>query len=165
MGGCRTVGDLDGDGLDDVYVGAPLGGSEGVASGTAFVFFGPAEATSAADADIAISGETANDSFGLSLGIEGDLDGDGTVDLAVGAPQALSAGAGVVGVFYGPLASGSYDSSAASAFIVGDREEDALGLVGMVGDLDGDGRTDLLLTAPGAFDSAGAAYLFLGSGI
>ena len=74
------VGDFNGDGFDDVI------GGGGVRSGRAYTFFGPLSGTiAAADADFIVTGQ-ASDQLGLSVAGM-DLNGDGTGDVIVGAPQ------------------------------------------------------------------------------
>jgi hypothetical protein len=71
------AGDVDGDGHDDLVVGAyPLG------SGRARVFSGRTGAVVQT-----FVGDAAGDWFGFSVGGAGDADGDGFADFAVGAPQ------------------------------------------------------------------------------
>lgn len=164
LGSCRSVGDLNSDGYDDLFVGALLGGSSGTAAGTVYVFFGPVDVATADDADIRVDGAIADDSFGVTLGRPGDFDGDGQLDLVVGAPQSLSGGPGAAFIYYGPVDRGVHSAGDAGAVLTGDRDGDGFGQAGFVGDLNSDGRSDLLVATTAA-DNAGAAYLFLGSGI
>src|SRR5439155_10015425 len=80
------VADFNGDGFDDVIIGAWDNGGGGVRSGRAYTFFGPLKGTIAAtDANFIVTGQ-ATDQLGLSVA-GADLDGDGIGDLIVGAPQ------------------------------------------------------------------------------
>ncbi|MCD6382865.1 MAG: FG-GAP repeat protein [Thermoplasmata archaeon] len=88
------VGDLNGDGVDDLVIGAPHASSPPFSwqAGRVFILFGnhslPSFATLPSGVwDTMIYGQRAGDKFGYSLGV-GDLDGDGIDDLAVGAPEA-----------------------------------------------------------------------------
>lgn len=166
LGGCRSLGDLNGDGYDDLAVGALLSAAAGASAGEVLLSFGSASYLASPPIHhVSIQGEATNDLLGFVTGTPGDLDGDNHSDLVIGASQQLRAGAGALYLFYGPFEEGTYSASNAHSRIVGDGSESAFGYGGFIGDTDGDGLDDLLLTAPGAFDSAGAAYLFLGSGI
>jgi len=103
----RTVasaGDVNGDGLDDLIIGASGADPAGNAkrdSGVAYVVFGKAGGFGASidlaqvalgQGGFVIQGQDAGDQAGFSVGSAGDLDGDGFDDLIVGAPFADGAG-------------------------------------------------------------------------
>jgi hypothetical protein len=93
-----AAGDVDGDGAADVLVG---GTGDGSGAGAAWLFFSPAAGTySVADADAVFHGETGS---GAGQGVAlGDLNGDGTADVVVGAPTENTGGpsAGAAYVMY-----------------------------------------------------------------
>ncbi len=79
------VGDADGDGFDDVIVGAPRHDGGGPDSGAAFLFYGPLTGTDLANtADLFLAGAGEYDYAGYSCAGAGDLDGDGRPDLLIG---------------------------------------------------------------------------------
>jgi len=81
-----AAGDLDGDDLVDVVVGAKEADGVELTSGAAYVLFGPLTGSRGLDApDGLLMGGATSDRFGTALAVPGDLDGDGWVDLAVGA--------------------------------------------------------------------------------
>ena len=149
------AGDLDGDGKDDLVVGAPAVSDD---SGHAYVFAGPvAGPRDTATADASLLAQRGGDQAGIAVASGGDLDGDGLDDLLVGAPghDAGGASAGAVFVLPGPVV-GGLDLSSSRALLVGESDGDAVGYdVAGGADLDGDGYDDILVGAPGE-DSGGA---------
>ncbi len=150
-----TLGDWNGDGNADVAVWAQepeLGGVyvvEGPVSGVQ-----PLE-----DAETVITGTT--DQFGTGLG-SGDLDGDGVEDLLVGDTFAgVPENAGVTYLVSLPPTGTSVVEDIARATFLGTENGDASGQGIGVGDLDADGRGDVLIGAPWAA-AGGAAYVFYG---
>jgi hypothetical protein len=77
-------GDLDGDGYDDLVIGAP-GYDTGNFVGKAYVYQGSAVGLSV-NADWSATGEAEFNNFGESVTSAGDVNGDGYEDLAIGAP-------------------------------------------------------------------------------
>lgn len=142
FGGQLLVADLNGDGRDDIVVGA-LRGDGG--AGEVHVAFGPSTAPSLVLTDPTPQAEG---QFGAGLAAA-DLVGDASIDLVVGAlgagPGALADATGEVWVFEGP------------AFVNATRLESpspeagaGFGLQVRPGDFDGDGVVDLAVGEPGA---------------
>lgn len=156
--------DLDGDGLSDAIVSAPYHDAGAEDAGAVYVARGPATVAMNVP-DAKLTGEGATDRFGTSVAVPGDVDGDGFVDLLVGAPGRDEAGedAGAAYLFFGPLFGGVAAADADARFL-GEAPFDFAGqAVSAAGDVDADGHPDLLVGAPfhdGLAPSSGAAYLF-----
>lgn len=93
-----------------------------------------------------VLGFGAGDGWGSALTLS-DWNGDGLVDLAVGAPGTAN---GDLCVFWGPIGAGSLAAADADLHWTGDAAGDALGSAIHAGDLNGDGATDLVVTSPGS---------------
>jgi FG-GAP repeat len=173
------AGDVNGDGRGDVLVGAPEAGNDaGADSGSAFVVFGR---NGAGTVDLAalgkdgfrIVGASSDDDAGTSVAGAGDVNGDGQADVLVGARFAGNNGRAFSGsayVVFGRAASGAVDLAAlgnAGFRIDGAAASDLAGWsVARAGDVNGDGRGDLLVGARFAGNNAraasGAAYVVFG---
>ena len=123
------AGDVNGDGFDDLIVGAPNDDNNGEDSGSARVFSG-------ADGSILYNflGDSTNDGFGRSVSGAGDVNGDGFADLIVSARQGTNNAARV---FSGADGSTLYN-------IVGFGTGLSLSVSG-AGDINGDGNADLIV--------------------
>jgi len=153
------LGDVDGDFVPDLALGAPDASPDGRPQA------GRVEVRSGATGALiyALSGPVDAGYFGKALAALEDLDGDGAPELIVGAPGNNSDGAvsaGSVWVFSGATGALIYRWNGADAF-------DELGAaVAGGGDVDGDGIPDLVAGAPGASPDgrvgAGRAYVFSG---
>ena len=157
-----TAGDVNGDGFDDLIVGAQDNDAGGADAGRAYVYYGGPGAD--ATADLTFTGEAADDNFGTSVGTAGDLNGDGFSDLIVGADfnDAGGTNTGRAYLYYG----GSLPDTTADLVFTGEAPSDHFGIsVGMAGDVNGDGIDDLIVGAS-LFDfggtDAGRAYVYYG---
>ncbi|MCB9762226.1 MAG: FG-GAP repeat protein [Alphaproteobacteria bacterium] len=84
-----SVGDVDGDGYDDVVLGGPNNSTGGSFAGAAYVVLGPVSGSmSLADADARIYGVSAGEWLGDVVSGAGDVDGDGLNDVLIGGYQA-----------------------------------------------------------------------------
>ncbi len=171
-----TAGDVNGDGLDDLIVGARFDGNGGVS----FVVFGKANGTTVELSDIeagnggfAINGANNGDQSGWSVSNAGDVNGDGLADVIIGAyradPNGNFSGAShiVFGKTNGTLVELSDVDNGNGGFVInGVSADDRSGdFVSSAGDVNGDGFTDLIV---GAFlddpngASSGASFVVFG---
>jgi len=162
------VQDVNGDGFDDMLIGALNNHDGGNLAGAAYLVHGPKSGViSLTSAEAQFMGGAPEHRAGASVSGAGDVDGDGLGDLLIGATGYDAGGAfqGAAHLIYGPAA-GNVDLALADATLEGEAPEDAAGYaVASAGDLDGDGYDDLLVTAPnhdGAGSNAGAAYVIYG---
>ena len=192
-----SMGDIDGDGLAEVLIGAPAHGDPGasyVVSGRDLAGADRADGSFDRVVDLAqiakqgrswkIVGEGNEEgasevTLGYSVSSAGDQDGDGQADLLIGARQ------GIYGLVYlvasGDLAAADKEDGAQdrvvemgrvvsqgnSVKLLGGWGETLGAGISLLGDLDGDGRGDLLIGAPGrgTGDSPGFVHLFLAKDI
>jgi hypothetical protein len=160
-------GDLTGDGVPDVLVGVSRDNDTALTEGAAFVFSGATAGRvqiSSATAWAELDGEGPSNLAGDAVAATGDVDGDGSPDLLVGAPG-FSTNEGAAYLFT-RVSAGAASLATASAIWTGESADDAAGMaVAGAGDTDGDGYDDLIVGAAGEDDaapSAGAAYVILG---
>jgi len=137
------AGDVDGDGLDDIIVGQPLYeplfGPAGVGAIRVYRGYDGFELFSR-------EGDTAGEMLGLSVSAAGDIDGDGYGDVIAGAPffdAPFYGNAGRIWIFNGP--NGSLHQVTGPGTTGARYGTAVLG----VGDRDGDGKGDLVISAPG----------------
>jgi len=162
-GNADGAGDVNGDGYDDVIVGAYKQGSDD--AGAAYIKHGPfMGASSLSVADSKWTGENASDEAGVAVVGVGDVNGDGYADVAVGARyqdgNGTSSGAAYL---ITTDSSGTHGLAEATAKLAGEGEYNFAGTgLSSAGDQDGDGIDDFLVGAPGYNGGAfghGAVYL------
>ncbi|MCA9354598.1 MAG: FG-GAP repeat protein, partial [Candidatus Kaiserbacteria bacterium] len=158
-----TSGDLNSDGIDDLVATAR---AYSVTQGRAYVFYGGSMSSSSASAaDVVLSGGASSMFFGNSVTI-GDLNNDGTDDLAIGA-IAVSSSQGAVYIFYGGMMV-SESASGADVTLTGESSTNGqFGFTLAQGDLNADGSDDLVVSAPGydVTTNEGRVYVFYGGSI
>ncbi|KFB10914.1 Ig-like domain repeat protein [Nitratireductor basaltis] len=179
-----SAGDVNGDGIDDMLLGATKNAGGGANAGAAYLVFGKAGTSSnialntLSPADgIRITGDLAGDTLGESVSILGDVNGDGFNDFLIGAvgqdPNGTASGAAYI-VYGKSTGWADIDLSSFSASdgfkVSGLAAGDRLGAsVSSAGDFNGDGIEDFLIGAPGTdhngTDTGSAYVIFGGAGL
>jgi hypothetical protein len=164
LGFSAAVGDVNGDDIDDILLVAQrAGGPDNTrdTAGEAYVIFGSSDLKGTIDVaaneqDTIIFGADAHDL--LSFSGADDINGDGIGDIALGTsfaagPDNARDGAGEVDILFGsPDLPATIDLAQGGQHIVisGAEANDRLGSSMAVGDLDGDGKVELILVATDA---------------
>jgi hypothetical protein len=158
IGNVLVAGDITGDGIYDLLVGAPSQNLVfGYVGGTGTIPTTPA---------ISFSGVNTGDEAGASLRLL-DIDDDGKTDLVIGAPGGNGPGngrtqAGNVYLFYGPVAAGAHSVSEAPVVFYGAAPNYRAGDKLSWGDINRDTYNDLMILAPGGSGGAGEVDVYYG---
>lgn len=145
-----SLGDINGDGYDDVIVGAPRNDNY---KGKVYIYFGGEVMDDSAD--ITIKGD--GGSFGNAVASAGDVNGDGLQDFIVAA-YGYSSNIGKVHIFFG----GSPLDTIPDVIMFGENEWDCFGsVVTCAGDVNGDGFDDVIVTTVN-YKRKGKVYIFHG---
>jgi hypothetical protein len=184
-----AAGDVNGDGVDDLLIGAPYTDPNGDSSGSTYVVFGrPSPEVFASTIDLAslngstgfrLDGVSSGDHSGASVSTAGDVNGDGIDDLLIAADDANPNDfkhAGSTYVVFGRRSPDGFASTielsslnGSTGFrLDGEAEEDYSGIsVSAAGDVNGDGIDDLLIGAYYAshngLERASSSYVVFGS--
>jgi hypothetical protein len=161
-GSVSRAGDVNGDRYSDVIVGAPYNDAGEDEAGRSYIYFGGTSMDNIAD--VTMTGEAADDRFGISVSTAGDVNGDGYSDVIVGANWNDAGGEGA-GRSYIYLGGTSMDNSA-DVTMTGEAAYDNFSFsVSTAGDVNRDGYSDVIVgaytnNAGGAY--AGRAYIYFG---
>jgi len=170
------AGDVNGDGLADLIIGARYADLDGADNaGESYVVFGKTDSAAVSLASLGqggfrIDGIDAVDSSGSSVSGAGDVNGDGLADLIIGAPGGDPGAANAAGESY--VVFGKADGAPVSLSSLGsggfrldgiDASDQSGRSVSGAGDVNGDGLADLIIGAnladPGGVDRAGESYV------
>ncbi|MBP6056954.1 MAG: FG-GAP repeat protein [Nitrosomonas sp.] len=175
-----NAGDVNGDGFDDLIIGAFFADLNGNFSGSSYVVFGQAAGFSAAlnlssldgNNGFRLDGAATYDRSGISVSDAGDVNGDGFADVIVGAAGPNGNYSGSSYVVFGKAS--SFDATIDLSILDGSNgfrldgvaELDQLGTsVSSAGDVNGDGFGDVIVGAKGADPnglSSGSSYVVFG---
>jgi hypothetical protein len=177
-----NAGDINGDGIDDLIIGAFSASPNGNSSGQSYVVFGNRSSFSSSlnlsdingSNGFKINGIAAFDQSGIAVSSAGDINGDGIDDLIIGAryasPNGLNSGQSYVvfgsrSTFLSNINLSTLNGT--NGFKINGNVNEGSGTsVSNAGDINGDGIDDLIIGAPGAFSpngDNGQSYVVFGS--
>jgi hypothetical protein len=170
-----SAGDVNGDGIGDILVGAPLGNSF---PGVTYVVFGSKSAFPSSISlgslngtnGFTLIGENVNDLSGCAVSSAGDFNGDGIGDILIGALNAGDGNLGKAYVVFGSISAWpssfnltSLNGNNGFSFVGQSSDDGCGGSVAAAGDVNGDGVGDILIGCSGINSYAVKTYVVFGS--
>jgi hypothetical protein len=150
-----SAGDVNGDGYNDIIIGAPYNNGAASGAGRAYIYFGGLNVNTIPD--VTLSGDAANLYFGISVSAAGDVNGDGYADVIAGEYGYYNF-TGRALIFFG----GAHMNNLQDVVITGENISDILGnSVSAAGDVNGDGYSDVIIGAYN-YGGIGRAYICFG---
>ena len=164
-----TTGDVNGDGYEDLFVGA-IKYPNGTYQGRIYLYYGGVPMNT--DCDLTITGEKSGDVFGELIDASGDVDGDKLCDLLTaahffslpsdgrkrGRPSPGVRNRGRAYLYYG----GNPMDGTCDLFFTGENSQDEFGSGVELGDLDRDGYADISIAARTYNEYSGRVYFYWG---
>ncbi|MBS1516884.1 MAG: FG-GAP repeat protein [Bacteroidetes bacterium] len=148
-----SAGDVNGDGYDDVIIGAYGYNSF---TGRAYIYYGGQNMNTVAD--VTLTGTATSNFFGYSVSKAGDVNGDGYSDVIVGA-YGYTTNTGRAYIYYG----GAVMNNTVDVTLTGETTSNFFGIsVSNAGDVNGDGYSDVIVGANGYSSNTGKCYIYFG---
>ncbi|MCW9680990.1 DUF4114 domain-containing protein [Dolichospermum planctonicum UHCC 0167] len=177
-----NIGDINGDGVDDLAIGAPFSRINGDNSGAAYIIFGskqsnyfgnPIELSVLGSKGLTIKGSNSGHNAGWAVSGAGDFNGDGINDLLIGATNPSDNENGIDGESYVIFGKRGFSSTIDLSNIglndglkiISDYPNNLGYSVSDAGDINQDGKDDLIIGAPYADtngNNSGSSYVIYG---